>query len=169
MLADVGDDIFDRFQVGFQPPGGGHYAKVATVDAGARGFEDVRGQKAAALHQLAAREGTVGQAQVWVLVITRFHLPGGEIAQQFGPGIFGVAGDNGIGVGLGVFGDERDVRPTQHHRDAPAAVVVGQLISADGRAGDNRHADQVGLQGQVNVFDAFVDDFNIYIQFGWDE
>ena len=55
---------------------------------------------------------------------------------------------------LGIVGQQRDMRSPEHDRDSPLAKTIGQFIGPRGGTGNDRQSDEVGLNAQIDVFDA---------------
>ena len=114
-----------------------------------------------ARQKIAAGKGTVCKVKSGRLVVARLQLAVGKITQQLRPGIFGVADDDGIGVRLGVVGNERYVRPAEHDRDAALPKMIGQFISAHRRAGDDGQPNEVGIKIKRHIGNAFIEQLQI--------
>lgn len=156
VLADIGDDLGDRFLERFFAPRDGDDAEVTAVHATARGFEDVIGEKMFAREKIAARERAAADSKIRSLVVAWPHGAGRKVAEELGPRIFGVADDDRVGVRCGVGGNEGDMRAAEDDGDTAAAEVVGEFVGADGRARDDREADEIGIQIKRDVGDALV-------------
>ena len=150
------DNFIDRLLVRLAAPGKRHNAEIATMRAAARRFEYVRSRIASGGHQVAPRPRSSGERQVGRLVIAGPQVAGNEVAQQFWPGIFGIADNDRIGVRLRVVGHQRDVWPTHDDPDPPLPEVRRDFIGALRRTGDNGDADQVDVEILRNILDAFV-------------
>src|SRR3989304_3298768 len=66
---------------------------------------------------------------------------------------------------LGILRDKRYVRSAQHNRYAATAEVICQLICPFRGASDDRHADQVGSQVEIDILNAFIHDLDFHIKF----
>ena len=69
MLADVSDNLIDRFQVRLAPPGSRHDAKLTVVDAAPRRLKNIVGQIAVRRQQIAAGYWTIRETQVGGLIV----------------------------------------------------------------------------------------------------
>jgi hypothetical protein len=58
------------------------------------------------------------------------------------------------------------MRSAQHHRDAAGAEVAGKLVAARRAAGDDRDADQVGVEVERRVADALVVEREFGVELG---
>ncbi len=156
VLVNVGHHIFDRFLIRLAAPCCRDDAEIAAMNTAARGLKHVIRQKTMAGQKLAARERTVRKIKSGGLVITRLHLAIRKVTEQLRPRIFGIAGDDGVGVWLGVVRDKRHMRPTQHNLNTTLPKVIRQFVGANRRPGDNGQPNEVGIQAERHVGDAFV-------------
>ena len=101
--------------------------------------------------------GTAREIEVGGLCVASPPAAGDVVAQQAGPLVLGVADHDGVGVGLGIVGDEGHMGPAEHHGGAPPAEVLRQLVGPGGGAGDDGQADDVGVEVRIDVLDALVD------------
>ena len=105
-----------------------------------------------------------GQIERWRLGVSRLELSLGEITKQPGPLLLGISHDDAVGMGLGVVGNECHVRPAKHNSPAAVTEIGSQLVRTRRRAGDDRHPNEIHVEIQVDILDAFVDadDFGVH-------
>ena len=124
--------------------------------AAARRFENVCSRIATGGHQVTPRPGSSGQAQIGRLVIARLEVAADKVAQQFRPGIFGITDNDRIRMRLGVVGCERYVRSAHDNLDATLSKTRRNLVGALRRSGNNGNTDEVNVDIQRDILDAFV-------------
>jgi hypothetical protein len=76
--------------------------------------------------------------------------------EQLRPRIFCVADDDGVGVRLRVFRDERHVRPAEDDGDAATSKVIREFVRAHRGSGDDGEADEIGVEIQRDIGDTLV-------------
>ena len=100
---------------------------------------------------------TVPEIKLRRLRVATFQAPAGEIAQQSWPLVVGVAHDDAVGVGLGIVGNQGDVRTAENHRNPSPAEPRGELVRPRSVSRDHRHAHQIGTQPRIDLLDSLVD------------
>jgi hypothetical protein len=83
--------------------------------------------------------------------------PRREVFQEAGEAEFGLADDQGVGVRLGVVGDERDVGAAEHDRGTEPAEPGGQFVGVGRARRDEGQPDQVEGLAPRDGFTELVD------------
>ena len=157
VLSDVRDDFANRLLERLPSPRRRHHAEIAAMHAAAGRLEDIAREKVPRRQQFTARKRTPANVETGCLLVSLPHFTRREVAQQLRPGVFRVADHDSVRVRLCVLGNERHMRPAQHHGDASRAEVICEFVSTPRRAGDDGEPDQVCLQVERHVGDPFVD------------
>ena len=166
LAADVFHDLLDRLLQRPTPPSGRHNAERTVVDTAASRLEHVRGEEFPARQHAAVGKRRTGQLERRGLDVPRLQAAGGPVAEQPRPFLFGIPDHDAVGMGLCIVRHEGHMGTAQHDADPAAAEMTRQLVRAPGRAGDHRHAYDVGLKIQVDIGDPLVDADDVRVQLG---
>src|SRR5260221_6612917 len=80
-----------------------------------------------------------------------------KVADQLRPSVLGITDNNGVSMRLCVFWNQSDVWTAEHDGDTAPTKMIGQFVRPHGCARDHGQTDQVSLQIQRHVMNAFIE------------
>lgn len=98
------------------------------------------------------------------LAVFLLKRAGAQVREKPGPGLFGHADDNTVGILSGFFGQKRYVNSTQDNRNIAAAKMAGKRVGAPRSAGKDADGNQIGRKIQWNRIHAFIDEAELHIR-----
>jgi hypothetical protein len=98
--------------------------------------------------------------------VLRLPLPALEVAQEGGPGLLRLVDEEHVAAAAQLLGTQRCERPSDHHEAAAPAELRDDLEHALLVDDVARHADQVGLEIEVDRLDVLVAEHDLVLAGG---